>query len=142
MHLFHLSARQSRKLRKWSFISLSSPRIKCFANQIYNPASSIFKAEKQTQKTQWVIKYWPGRGYVFGFPVLCFYDKAEAWRWPWKWSKLVYVERKCMWIVTDRKRTDVVTYYVKNMILSILTKIPFHSTIYQKFTGEQIKSKW
>lgn len=48
---------------------------------------------------------------------------------------------KCMWIGTDRKKTDV-TDYVKNVILSILTKNPFHSTIYQKFKGEQIKTKW
>lgn len=140
MHLLHLSARQSRKLRKWSFICLL-PRIKCFANQIFNPASSIFKTEKQTQKTQWGIKHWPGRGYGFALPVLCLYDKAEAWHWPWKWNKLVYRESKCKGIGRDGKKTHIVTYCMKTVILSILTNIPFHSTIYHKFKGEQAKTK-
>lgn len=63
-----------------------------------NITSSIFKIEKKEEKktTQWVIQYLPGRDYVFLFPVLCLYDKAEAWSLFWKLSKVVHVYRRRM----------------------------------------------
>lgn len=60
-----------------------------------NITSSIFKIQTK-KKPQWVIQYWPGRDYVFLFPVLCLYDKAEAWSLFWKLSKVVHVDRRRM----------------------------------------------
>lgn len=127
---------RAKKQRKQNFISLSSPRTKCFTTRLTAQLTRKYcqlcfqtRGKKRT-KNSMSYSVLARKRLGFWFPVLCLNDKAGAWHLPWKWSKVVYMDRKKNKRISDLVHTDrkrlMLSYILRKAHCHIVTNIYFH----------------